>query len=178
MSLMTMSAWRAERTITAAFDSWSLAKVAAASLVSELGLREAQVELVAGNAAERKPTHDVGRMHAAHYLLRKHGGPTAIGAVLGSVAFALLFAGGLVELVQSPAATLIAAMMWAMATVGGFLMGGVVGESLLRRNCGGHSAEDENNFNAKIVVRPVSVGQYRRAMDCLATWGVTRVRPA
>lgn len=180
MALLKAGEWRA-RSITAAFDSWNAARVAAASLVSELGLREAQVQVQVvppppGDAACVRPEDG---LRVTHYLWRTQAAPAAAGAIVGFVGFAGLLAGDGTGFLQTPGAWALTAGMWAMATVGGFLVGGLLGAGWRHhQSARGQPTGGVADAEARIVVRPASRWQYRRALNWLARWGVARLEPA
>ncbi|GAB3750494.1 hypothetical protein [Lysobacter olei] len=152
--------------------------MAAAALVSEVGLREAQIEFVPAEAMALRELSAPDRTQAMGYLLHKHGVAALVGAISSGIAFVALFLGGGAVSHESTSSLSIAGIMWLTSTVGGLLMGGVLGEWWSRERSSAGTATAVEQLEAKIRVRQVSALQYRRTVELLATLGVAGLKPA
>ena len=110
--------------LAAVFHSAQGARDAASSLVTKLGLGEAQVQLVSpgepfpGRKLEPESSGILRTIVVSHVRL------AVVGAIAGLLVFAVMYAAGVPFIVQSPIAS--ALVLLAFSTFGGMLLGGLV----------------------------------------------------
>ena len=110
--------------LAAVFDSRQAAQDAAMALCRELGIAQAQVKLVGPDAADVDIKLEPEGGGIWRTILTAHFWLGLWGGLLGLLAFALLYWGGVPFIVQSPLAAVLALLFF--GTTAGLLLGGLV----------------------------------------------------
>ncbi|MGY1520349.1 hypothetical protein [Luteimonas sp. A482] len=155
--------------LAAVFDSQRAAREAAAALCRELDLALPQVKVIGADSTDVDIQLEPEGGGIWHTILRAHMWLGIWGAVLGLVAFGLLYWGGVPFIVQSPVAAILALLFF--GSTAGLLLGGLV--SLRpdhdRYIHATHDAMEQGRTT--VVVHALSSEQRSRAAEFLAARG-------
>lgn len=155
--------------LAAVFDSQRAAREAGAALCRELDLAPPQVKLVTADSADVDIKLEPEGGGIWRTIIRAHMWLGIWGGVLGLLAFALLYWGGVPFIVQSPVAAILALLFFGITA--GLLLGGLV--SLRpdhdRYIHATHDAMEQGRTT--IVVHALSSEQRARAAEFLSARG-------
>ena len=155
--------------LAAVFDSRRAAREAAAALCRELDVALPQVKVIGADSTDVDIQLEPEGGGIWHTILRAHMWLGIWGAVLGLVAFGLLYWGGVPFIVQSPVAAILALLFF--GSTAGLLLGGLV--SLRpdhdRYIHATHDAMEQGRTT--VVVHALSSEQRSRAAEFLAARG-------
>ncbi|MGY1409457.1 hypothetical protein ACW5EG_07750 [Luteimonas sp. A611] len=155
--------------LAAVFDSQRAAREAAAALCRDLDLAPPQVKVISADSTDVDIQLEPEGGNIWHTIIRAHMWLGIWGAVLGLVAFGLLYWGGVPFIVQSPVAAILALLFF--GSTAGLLLGGLV--SLRpdhdRYIHATHDAMEQGRTT--IVVHALSSEQRSRAAEFLAARG-------
>lgn len=124
MSDLPLSGEVSNSKLAAVFDSRAAAREAALALCRDLDIARPQVKLVSPDSADVDIQLEPEGGGIWHTILRAHLWLGIWGALLGLLAFALLYWGGVPFIVQSPVAAVLALLFF--GATGGLLLGGLV----------------------------------------------------
>lgn len=155
--------------LAAVFDSQRAAREAAMALCTELGLSQAQVKLVTADSTDVDIQLEPEGGGIWRTIIRAHMWLGIWGGVLGLIAFAVLYWGGVPFIVQSPVAAILALLFFGCTA--GLLLGGLI--SLRpdhdRYIHATHEAMEQGRTT--VLVHALSTEQRASAADFLAARG-------
>jgi len=115
---------RATTKVAAIFNTESAAASAAATLHAETGIQAAQLRLIKPHEKDYSKKLEPETRGVARTAVRAHLGLGLAGALIGLIAWSLVYASGLPAVVSSPKTSVIAFIFF--AAVAGMLLGGLI----------------------------------------------------
>lgn len=155
--------------VVGVFATADAAREAAAGVQAELGLQPAQVELMLPGEAHPRRRLEPESAGIWKTIVRAHLRLGIAGAVLGVVAFALLYAADVVFIVRSPVASALVLLFF--GTMAGLLLGGLVSLRPDHDRYVQHALGALAEGRSAVVVHAFSSEQRARAAQALARLG-------
>jgi len=155
--------------LAAVFDSRRAARDAAIALCRELDVAAPQVKLISPDSADVDIKLEPEGGGIWRTIVRAHLWLGIWGAILGLIAFALLYWGGVPFIVQSPVAAILALLFF--GATGGLLLGGLVSLRPDHDRYINATHEAMEHGRTTVVVHALSSEQRSRAAAFLSARG-------